>query len=254
MAAAPQDDPDGAPGNPVRDAGAATTAPDPDGDVRAGVDPDDVGDIGRGAAERLAFFSDAVVAIAITLLAIELPVPRGETNAEFFTSVREESFAYLTFLVSFLVIAIYWMAHHRVFRYVARVDQRLVVLNLAWLLLIVLTPFLTEVVREGDNLTIARFGTYALAQALILGVFALIMARLERDRMYVPGTPAGLTHHGWLGPVFTSAAFLVSIPLFAVIEGWAFAVWAIVPMILGRISDRLGWTLPRHAADRARSG
>lgn len=70
------------------------------------------------AADRLMFFSDAVVAIAITLLAIDFPVPRGGTVPEFWSSVRDNAGHYAAFLISFVVIAAAWSDHHDLFRYV----------------------------------------------------------------------------------------------------------------------------------------
>ena len=111
------------------------------------------------ATERLTFFSDAVVAIAITLLAIELPVPTGATTAEFLAVVHEETFEYVTFLISFVVIAAHWRIHHSLFRHVRRCDGVRCHLNMLWLLLIVLTPFFTSVLNgaNDDELTFLRF-------------------------------------------------------------------------------------------------
>lgn len=69
------------------------------------------------AVERLTFFADAVVAIAITLLALDLPVPTGSTNGDLWRSLRENFSDYLAFAISFVVIAARWNAHHRIFRY-----------------------------------------------------------------------------------------------------------------------------------------
>jgi hypothetical protein len=57
------------------------------------------------AMERLTFFSDAVVAIAITLLALDLPVPEGDTFSVFWSSVHRNAGHYAAFLISFFVIA-----------------------------------------------------------------------------------------------------------------------------------------------------
>jgi TMEM175 potassium channel family protein len=65
------------------------------------------------SAERLMLFSDAVLAIALTLLALELPIPDGKDNAEVLHSAYEYRWEYFTFLISFMVIATHWRAHHR---------------------------------------------------------------------------------------------------------------------------------------------
>ena len=71
--------------------------------------PDDDVETDARAAERLTFFSDAVVAIAMTLLAIDLPVPEGGTVTAFWDSVRHDDGHYLAFLVSF-VVGLCWLA------------------------------------------------------------------------------------------------------------------------------------------------
>src|SRR5581483_2257055 len=103
-------------------------------------DKDDLESDAR-AAERLTFFSDAVIAIAITLLAIELPLPEGHDVHGFWMSVKGDSGHYAAFLISFVAIAAAWNSHHDIFRYVRRVDTRVRTLNTAWLLTIILTPF-----------------------------------------------------------------------------------------------------------------
>jgi uncharacterized membrane protein len=70
--------------------------------------------------DRLIFFSDAVAAIAITLLAIDLPVPTGDTISEFSSSVRHNAGHYLAFLIGFLAISAAWSHHHDIFRYATR--------------------------------------------------------------------------------------------------------------------------------------
>jgi uncharacterized membrane protein len=185
-------------------------------------------DVARGAAERLVFFSDAVVAIAITLLAIELPVPQGTTTRELLASIGENSLDYLTFLISFVVVGAHWQGHHQVFRYLGRVDQTFVRLSFVWLLIIIVTPFLTEVLREGD-LDVARFGLYALAQALLLLVFGAMRRTAWRHGLFVRGTPPEISDGSWAQLLLGAGGFLVSIPLYPVLGAWAFALWALVP-------------------------
>ncbi|HEX3309467.1 MAG TPA: TMEM175 family protein [Streptosporangiaceae bacterium] len=106
------------------------------------------------AADRLNLFSDAVVAIAITLLAIELPVPEGGTVPLFWESVRHNGSHYAAFLISFFVIAAAWRDHHDIFRYLTRVDSRLRMLNFGWLLMIVLNPFATRLLTAPGHDTL----------------------------------------------------------------------------------------------------
>jgi uncharacterized membrane protein len=200
---------------------------------------DERAEVDRAAAERLTFFSDAVVAIAITLLALDLPVPQGRTSAEVLASLREHSFDYLAFLISFIVIAAHWRAHHRVFRYVVRADRPVIGLNLLWLLFVVLTPFFTRMLIEGEP-DFVRFTLYALAQAAQMCTFAVIVAVLSRRGWFGPSMPRGYRERGWVGSLVGAAGFLLSIPLYPLIGTWAFAVWAIVPNLGGRLLRRAG--------------
>ncbi|MER7249215.1 TMEM175 family protein [Kribbella sp. NPDC000426] len=99
--------------------------------------------------DRLVLFTDAVVAIAITLLVLPLVDLVPEVKAEGGDAVsviqdhRQELF---TFLLSFVVIANFWLGHHRVFEHVRAYTTRLIRVNLLWLLTIVVLPFPTEII------------------------------------------------------------------------------------------------------------
>jgi uncharacterized membrane protein len=97
--------------------------------------------------ERLILFSDAVFAIAITLLAIELKVPElpeGKITEELLIDGLARELPKLTgFLVSFFIIGLYWTVHHRMFGFVVNYTPRLLWLNLIFLLSVVLMPFST---------------------------------------------------------------------------------------------------------------
>jgi len=94
--------------------------------------------------ERLILFTDAVFAIAITLLIIEIKVPElhgVQSEREVLASLLRLIPKFVGFFVAFFVIAIYWVAHHRIFRFVYRYDSKLIWLNVLFLLSIVLMPF-----------------------------------------------------------------------------------------------------------------
>ncbi|WP_344428375.1 TMEM175 family protein [Pseudonocardia ailaonensis] len=209
-----------------------------DGPDVEGLDP---AETEKGAAERLSFFSDAVVAIAITLLAIELEVPRGDTFAELAHGFAENWGEYLAFLISFAVIARHWISHHRLFRYVGRATMSVVWLNMLWLLMIVITPFLTRLISE-DHVDFPRFTFYAMGQLIQVVAFAALIRQLGRTGGFLPGTPAPLVRRGWIPSLGIAVGFLISIPLFLLVGPWAFACWAVIPWISDKLTDHFGWT------------
>jgi uncharacterized membrane protein len=97
--------------------------------------------------ERIAFFSDAVFAIAITLMAIEIhppPVIKGDTAEMVWKHFREILPEFLGLLVSFWLIAGVWLRHHQLFKYIDNFDIRFMVINLWLLFTIILFPFSTS--------------------------------------------------------------------------------------------------------------
>lgn len=102
--------------------------------------------------ERIALFSDAVFAIAITLLIIEIRVPElhsvNLTDKELLHALLPVATKFVGFFISFFVIGLYWFSHHRMFRYVTRVNHKLLWNNLLFLLPIVIMPFSTSFLSE----------------------------------------------------------------------------------------------------------
>lgn len=117
--------------------------------------------------ERIAFFSDAVFAIAITLLALEIRLPEGDfaANAALTDALLSMWPKYLAFAISFWVIASFWIGHHRMFLGIKRYDRRLIVLNFVLLMLIAFVPFPTTLISEYGNRTATIF--YALTMVAI---------------------------------------------------------------------------------------
>src|SRR5664279_3675180 len=105
--------------------------------------PHDVADRNAFQLERLILFSDAVFAIAITLLIIEIktPVLSERSTSALLEALAEKFSEFFGFLLSFLVIGTFWISHHRLFGFVTGYTQRLLWLNLLMLLWIVFVPF-----------------------------------------------------------------------------------------------------------------
>ncbi|MEJ0033414.1 MAG: TMEM175 family protein [Bacteroidota bacterium] len=109
------------------------------------------------AFERVILFTDAVVAIAITLLALDLRLELPEDHVLTFHDLLEPWRNYLAFGLSFINIASFWQNHHYIFSNVRKIDARLMGLNTSWLFFIVTLPFCTTLVSAHFNNTPAIF-------------------------------------------------------------------------------------------------
>lgn len=102
--------------------------------------------------ERLILFSDAVFAIAITLLVIEIKIPEIHgvevSDKALLHELSHLIPKFIGFLVSFLFIGLYWTIHHRMFGFVTSYDKKLLRLNLFFLFFIALLPFSTGFYSE----------------------------------------------------------------------------------------------------------
>jgi len=101
--------------------------------------------------ERIAFFSDAIFAIAITLLIIEFKVPHIEKDTSFekaFTDILNLKYSLFSLLLSFYLIASYWIKHHFLFKHIVNYNRTIVVANMFTLLPIIFFPFTTAYIAE----------------------------------------------------------------------------------------------------------
>jgi uncharacterized membrane protein len=125
--------------------------------------------------ERVVFFSDAVFAIVITLLVLELKVPHVTEHTE--SALRHALFELfprvIGFVVSFLIIGLMWIEHHRIFRYIDNYNAGLLWRNLLLLLCVSFVPFPTALFSENFwsrtafILYTASFGGVATAKLFI---------------------------------------------------------------------------------------
>jgi len=118
--------------------------------------------------ERMILFTDAVFAIAITLLIIEIKAPEIHKNMGF-TEMVDQLLnlipKFVGFIISFFVVAIYWRSHHRMFSFIKDYDDKLIWLNFFFLFSIILMPFSSA--YYSDNTTYSLpFWFYSLNVAL----------------------------------------------------------------------------------------
>jgi len=205
------------------------------------------------STERLVFFSDAVVAIAITLLALELPLPSAPgggpptsatSNHDFLVSLQANADQYIAFLISFIVIAAHWRGHHWVFRYVGSVGP-ILRWNMLWLLFIVVTPFATRVLNEDGGFQV-RFILYAAVQVLASVSFLAILWGIWRHDLLREGSPPGLVRSSAVRLGGLAVTFLLSIPL-AFVTRYAYFIWFAVPfaaVAIRRLTNRFARSRP----------
>jgi uncharacterized membrane protein len=184
---------------------------------------------------RVEAFSDGVLAIAITLLILDLRVPVGVKDGGLAHAlVSRELFAqYAAYVVSFLVIGITWMNHHTLFRLIARADRRLLVLNLLLLLGLSFLPFPTRVLAEyisGHGATNAHAAAffYSLTMFYVGGMFAAVWWHASANGGRLLREPMGMREitrsrlrfgAGMLGYLATLGLSFVSAPLVLAIQG-----------------------------------
>lgn len=99
-------------------------------------------------ANRLEAFSDGVMAIAITLLVLDLRVPEPSGDSSLFSALAHSWPSYLAYVVSFLVIGIIWVNHHAMFSKVRAIDRWVLFANLLLLLVVAAIPFPTKLLAE----------------------------------------------------------------------------------------------------------
>jgi uncharacterized membrane protein len=137
---------------------------------------------------RLEAFSDGVFAIAITLLVLDLAIPRSGSPLE---RVLDAWPFYLAYVVSFLTIGAAWLAHTSITDRLTKVDLTLLRLNLLLLLVVAVLPFPTRLVADGlDDVSGERVFVTMYGVAL-LGIRVLLYALdayARWEQLYAPGS------------------------------------------------------------------
>jgi uncharacterized membrane protein len=134
--------------------------------------------------QRLEAFSDGVIAIAITLLVLQIEIPDAKQGS-LFDALLDLWPSYLAFVLSFAVIGIMWVSHHSMFERIANVDRRLLFLNLLLLMGIAFLPFptalLASYVQDGGENAHFAAATYSATMTVIGIFFASMWHHLYRN-------------------------------------------------------------------------
>ncbi len=187
---------------------------------------------------RLEAFSDGVLAVIITIMVLELKVPHGADVAALAPLVP----TFLSYVLSFIYVAIYWNNHHNMFHAVERVSGGTLWANLHLLFWLSLIPFVTGWMDENHfaPLTVAAYGAVLFASALSYTILTLVLrAHHGPDSVLVRGL--GRDFKGNVSLVLYAAAIALAFVNVVV----SLAVYAIVA---------LAWLVPDRRFERLSTG
>lgn len=174
--------------------------------------------------DRVVFFSDAVFAIAITLLAIELRLPGAEASGHA-ADAHGVTAMFVAYFISFAVIGLFWSGHMQTWRHVRHVNGKLVWTALLQLMFVALMPFATrEYSVYFSGASPGRFAFYAFVLAMI-SLFALVTRRIvvRQEDLYAR---IGVQATRWLlwRAAVPLLVFALCIPMAFVIPVWCGSV------------------------------
>ncbi len=179
--------------------------------------PDTSAPFERGSLEfdRVSFFSDAVFAIALTLLVVGIAVPtvRDVDDAqEMWNALWDLRQEFVSFFIGFAVIGRYWLAHHRFIGVLAAVDARFMAFNLIYLALIAFAPFPTALVGKYEQNLVA-FAFYAGTLALLSFLETVLFVVAQRRGLIRYVIPRDVARHGLVASLLPVGVFVLSIPI-----------------------------------------
>jgi uncharacterized membrane protein len=211
------------------------------GEAREGERTDDLG------LDRLIFFSDAVFAIAITLLALDITrMPAGLSDPDLFKKLVEAGPTLISFVISFAAIGLIWIGHHGIFRRIGEYDAPLIFLNLLLLMIIAFVPYPTSLLGlYGADSSVAAVLyavtlTFACLLPSIIWVYASHNGKLLRkglQRHEQRRAPLNL----FLVPALFAVSAIVALwwPAGAWVIWWFILAFSIVNYLV--FSNRSGW-------------
>jgi uncharacterized membrane protein len=202
--------------------------------------------------ERLLTLSDGVVAIAITLLVLQLNVPpppqlaaQADSASVLATQLGKDADQLISYVISFYVIAQFWLVHHRVFRRIAGQREGLAWWNFAFLFTITVMPFTSDLLGKysANPLAIDIFAFNLLAATLATHL-TLVFGR--RNNLLIAATDAHEAQAARLRAAASVFVIVLSIGIAWVNTGAAKYCWLLLA-VAPPVADR--WSR-RHAPDR----
>jgi uncharacterized membrane protein len=199
--------------------------------------------------DRVLFFSDAVFAIAITLLIVDLRVP-DIPHVQSGQLLRHAIPQIGGFAYSFAAIGLFWLAHHGLFRHIKGLDRRLVLLNLLFLGTIAFVPYPTALLSAaGDQVPATVFYAASLA-AVGLAEAAVWLYAIRIRELALPRVSPAVRRWVLLRILRTPVIFMLSIPV-AVLQPNLASTCGCSSSSAGWCCA--GWSRPRRSRGRPRA-
>lgn len=183
--------------------------------------------IGSG---RMEAFSDGVIAIIVTIMVLELHAPESADPAKLVAAWP----TFLAYLLSFTIVAIYWVNHHHLLQPVTRVSKRSLWLNIHWLFWLSLFPYATAYIGGARGAAFAT-AVYAALSMAVATAFLLLQRSLISENAHVAHL-ADSSRRRVLKNLAAMASMLLAIPLAFVSEPLALVLLA-VPAISYFVPD-----------------
>lgn len=186
-------------------------------------------DLERGQdLSRILAFTDGVFAIAITLLVLQIEVPESLTsNGGLMDQMGQLLPDLFAFAISFIVIGMYWISHHRLMRMVREYDRQLMLVTLFYLAWIVLLPFTSQLIGEyGSDIHLSAV-FYIVNLAMVALAFSLMIWTILKHKLADPDYEWDL-ELTLKSSNFVFAVFLVTAPLAMLFGGWTPLLWFLV--------------------------
>jgi uncharacterized membrane protein len=180
--------------------------------------------------DRLVLFTDAVVAIAITLLILPLVDLAREPHANAMDVVTENWAQVGSFVLSFAVIARLWLVHHKMFQHVRAYTPGLMIVNLVWMFTIVVLPFPTEIVGayKTNTFTVVFYTGTILASSVCQSVLTLIIYRTPD----IAADNNRITYRNVVNATSATALVAAALVLAALVPATSY--WSLLLILLNR--------------------
>ena len=172
--------------------------------------------------ERLKAFSDGVIAIIITIMVLELKAPRGDD----WSALAHLTPAFLSYVLSFVYVAIYWNNHHHLLHASRRVDSSILWANMHLLFWLSLIPFATAWMGENQfaRLPTALYGVALLMPAI---AYSILQTALVRQQGPEPARALGRDIKGKISPLLYAGAIV-----FAFVIPWvSYGIFVLVALM-----------------------